>query len=107
MHVKICLKSDRPNYCVVGLPEYGVDPFDPFYANEIHQKRSGPFFNYRLVLRNVTEAGWTQSQVTRFRYVCHIITTVLMRYIPSVNGAASQTFAMSRLKPKLQPVSHT
>ncbi|XP_050309449.1 uncharacterized protein LOC126745585 isoform X2 [Anthonomus grandis grandis] len=50
-----------------GLPQYGVEPFDPFYANEIHQKRSGPFFNYKLVLRNVTEAGWTDSQVTNFR----------------------------------------
>ncbi|CAG9768278.1 unnamed protein product [Ceutorhynchus assimilis] len=51
----------------LGLPEYGVEPFDPFHAQEVYQKRSGPFFNYKLVLRNVTESGWTQSQVTNFK----------------------------------------
>ncbi|KAL1490588.1 hypothetical protein ABEB36_013256 [Hypothenemus hampei] len=63
--VKDRLNELRP-YFKLGLPEYGVDPFDPFYAQEIHQKRSGPFFSYKLILRNVTEAGWTQSQITRF-----------------------------------------
>lgn len=55
------------NLSFLGLPEYGVDPFDPFYAQEVHQKMSGPFFSYKLILRNVSESGWTQSQVTGLR----------------------------------------
>ncbi|KAJ3633809.1 hypothetical protein MTP99_010734 [Tenebrio molitor] len=50
-----------------GLPDYGIAPFDPFFAPEVPQKRRGPFFNYKLVLRNVTESGWTSSQVTKFK----------------------------------------
>ncbi|XP_060517857.1 uncharacterized protein LOC132696822 [Cylas formicarius] len=64
--VKEGMNSLNP-YFKQGLPEYGVDPFDPFYATEVRQKRSNAFFDYKLVLRNVTESGWTESQVTKFR----------------------------------------
>ncbi|KAJ8921738.1 hypothetical protein NQ315_010648 [Exocentrus adspersus] len=50
-----------------GLPDYGIHSFDPFFASEIPQKRSLPFFNYKLLLKNVTESGWTASQVTKFK----------------------------------------
>lgn len=46
----------------------GIEPFDPFYAKEVVQTRTlDPMFSYRLKLLNVTESGWTQSQVTRFK----------------------------------------
>ncbi|KAG5875564.1 hypothetical protein JTB14_016934, partial [Gonioctena quinquepunctata] len=64
--VKDALNELRP-YFRDGLPEYGIEPFDPFYAAEVPQKMSNPFLNYRLVLRNVTESGWTASQVTKLR----------------------------------------
>ncbi|KAF2899004.1 hypothetical protein ILUMI_07171 [Ignelater luminosus] len=54
-------------YRSYGLPQYGVAPFDPFYAKEVPQKMGGPNLNYRLLLKNVYESGWTVSQVTHFR----------------------------------------
>ncbi|XP_017777245.1 PREDICTED: uncharacterized protein LOC108563157 [Nicrophorus vespilloides] len=60
------INSVRP-YFKTGLPQYGVRPFDPFHADEVVQTRGGPGFNYKLTLRNVTEAGWTSSQIMRFK----------------------------------------
>ncbi|CAH1176094.1 unnamed protein product [Phaedon cochleariae] len=65
-----CLKdglNDLRPYFSSGLPDYGIGSFDPFFAVEVPQKMSNPFFNYKLVLRNVTESGWTQSQITKMR----------------------------------------
>ncbi|XP_074025625.1 juvenile hormone binding protein 16 isoform X2 [Leptinotarsa decemlineata] len=65
-----CLKDNMNqlrSYFKHGLPDYGISPFDPFYITEIPQKMSNPFFNYRLILKNVTESGWTASQVTKIR----------------------------------------
>ncbi|XP_066251337.1 uncharacterized protein Jhbp16 [Euwallacea similis] len=65
-----CLKdklNDLTPYFKSEIPDFGIGSFDPFYAEEIHQKMGGAFFNYKLVLRNVTESGWTQSQITKFR----------------------------------------
>ncbi|XP_018321094.1 uncharacterized protein LOC108734162 isoform X2 [Agrilus planipennis] len=50
-----------------GVPKYNIAPFDPFFASEVPQKVGGRFFNYKLILKNVFESGWTISQVTRFR----------------------------------------
>ncbi|XP_030766709.1 circadian clock-controlled protein-like [Sitophilus oryzae] len=64
-----CVKdgiNDLRPFFQSGLPDYHVGSFDPFFASQVHQKRSGPFFNYKLILRNVTESGWTQSQITKF-----------------------------------------
>lgn len=52
---------------ILGIPELKIAPFDPFFAKEVVQRRGGLALNYRLVLRNVEERGWTQSEVTNFR----------------------------------------
>ncbi|GLV39158.1 uncharacterized protein CBL_06209 [Carabus blaptoides fortunei] len=65
-----CMKDALNNARVffkTGVPEYSILPFDPFYAAEVPQVRGGRNFNYKLKLLNVTESGWTISQVTRFR----------------------------------------
>ncbi|KAJ8976659.1 hypothetical protein NQ317_004677, partial [Molorchus minor] len=54
-------------YSYLGLPEYGVGSFDPFYIDEIVQRRRFPFARYKLTLKNVTESGWTTSLVTGVR----------------------------------------
>lgn len=66
-YVKLVSLFFNMNNLFVGLPEYGVLPFDPFFAKEVVQKRGGPNFNYKLRLKNVYERGWTQSRVTKFR----------------------------------------
>jgi len=64
--IREAINSVRP-YFKTGLPQYGVKPFDPFHCSEVIQTRGGPGMYYKLTLRNVTEAGWTASQVTRFK----------------------------------------
>ncbi|XP_046988713.1 uncharacterized protein LOC124594388 [Schistocerca americana] len=59
--------NDVRHFFPTGIPEYGVLPFDPFFAKEVVQKRGGPGASYKLRLRNVYERGWTRSNVTKFR----------------------------------------
>lgn len=47
-----------------GVPEYNIPPFDPWYAEEVNQVRSG----YKLKLKHVKEGGWQQSTITKFRW---------------------------------------
>lgn len=51
-----------------GVPEWRIPPFDPFFSPEVVQNTGIPMFNYKLRLLNVTESGWTASQVTSFRW---------------------------------------
>ncbi|XP_054276553.1 uncharacterized protein LOC128995561 [Macrosteles quadrilineatus] len=64
--IKKALNDVRPFFST-GVPELNISPFDPFFAKEVIQKRGVFALNYRLVLRNVQERGWTQSEVTSFR----------------------------------------
>uniref|UniRef100_A0A1B6EBN2 Uncharacterized protein n=1 Tax=Clastoptera arizonana TaxID=38151 RepID=A0A1B6EBN2_9HEMI len=64
--LKDALNAVRP-FFKTGVPDLEIPPFDPFFAKEIVQKRGFPGLNYRLILRNVHERGWTQSEVTKFR----------------------------------------
>lgn len=44
-----------------------LGPFDPFFAKEVVQQRGGSNFRYKLILKNVTESGWSESLVTKFK----------------------------------------
>ncbi|CAG9859242.1 unnamed protein product [Phyllotreta striolata] len=62
-----CLKNGMNQlnpYFREGLPDYGIEPFDPFFAEEVPFKSRMPLFNFNLILRNVTESGWTLSHVS-------------------------------------------
>ncbi|KAJ3654894.1 hypothetical protein Zmor_014047 [Zophobas morio] len=54
-------------YFKTGLPNYNITAFDPFFAAEVAQKRSGPFYSYKLILRNVSEYGWSSSHITKLK----------------------------------------
>lgn len=65
-----CMKDALNNarrFFKTGVPELNLPPFDPFYSPEVPQIRGSQNLNYKLKLINVTEMGWTISQVTRFR----------------------------------------
>ncbi|CAH1102359.1 unnamed protein product [Psylliodes chrysocephalus] len=65
-----CLKNGLNQlnpYFKEGLPDYGIESFDPFFASEVPYKSRTPLFNFNLILRNVSESGWTLSQVTKLR----------------------------------------
>lgn len=52
-----------------GLPEYHVAPFDPHKQSYIEQIRGDQngLGGYKLILRNVSEYGWTQSWITKLK----------------------------------------
>lgn len=60
--IKDAINSARP-FFTTGVPEYNIPPFDPWYAEEVNQVRSG----YKLKLKHVKEGGWQQSTITKFR----------------------------------------
>ncbi|XP_043525055.1 uncharacterized protein LOC122536629 [Frieseomelitta varia] len=59
------LNAIRP-YFKTGLPQYNVDPIDPFFAKEVSVSRGVPNLGFTLTLKNVTESGWVRSKVTKF-----------------------------------------
>lgn len=79
-----CRISDRENFdeCLkfafnqlnpifkYGLPEYKVLPFDPHRQTYIAQTRGDPggLLGYNLVLKDVSEYGWSQSWITKLKY---------------------------------------
>ncbi|KAI4499770.1 hypothetical protein M0802_005026 [Mischocyttarus mexicanus] len=63
--IREALNAVRP-YFKTGVPEYNVEPFDPFFAKEITVKRGVTSFGFILTLRNVSESGWANSKVTKF-----------------------------------------
>ncbi|KAK5646163.1 hypothetical protein RI129_004627 [Pyrocoelia pectoralis] len=64
--LKNALNEIRPLF-KEGLPQYGVDKFDPFFAKTIKFKRGGPNANLNLVLKNVYESGWTNMKITHLK----------------------------------------
>ncbi|KAB0798319.1 hypothetical protein PPYR_09312 [Photinus pyralis] len=50
-----------------GVPKYGVDKFDPFFAKSVKFKRGLPNANVNLLLKNVYESGWTNSKITHLK----------------------------------------
>lgn len=70
LYEQFCLLV-QVNECIApvsGLPQYNVGSFDPFFVQEVSQKRGGNNMNYQLKLKNVYERGWGKSLVTKFRY---------------------------------------
>lgn len=51
-----------------GVPELGIPPFDPFFATEVRQSRGAGALGYKLTIYNVTESGWRQSEIRKFKY---------------------------------------
>lgn len=64
--MRTALNQVRP-YFKYGVPEFNIPSFDPFFAEEVVQRRGGQRINYSLKLKNVYESGWTLSKVTRFK----------------------------------------
>lgn len=52
-----------------GIPEYSILPFDPHKQTYVHQTRGDPsgLLGYNLILKDVSEYGWTQSWITKLK----------------------------------------
>lgn len=66
--LKFALNQLNPLF-KVGIPEYGVAPFDPHKQSYVEQIRGNDRFfgGYRLLLKDVSEYGWTQSTITKLK----------------------------------------
>ncbi|XP_037952425.1 uncharacterized protein LOC119682928 [Teleopsis dalmanni] len=60
--------NDLRAYFPTGVPEYSISPFDPHYASFIELRRGDQkgLGGFKLILRNVSEYGWTKSEVTKY-----------------------------------------
>lgn len=72
MYIKCCINLLLKNVCFalfvfIGVPEIGIPPFDPFYATEVKQSRGAGLLGYKLIIYNVTESGWSQSEIRKFK----------------------------------------
>lgn len=52
-----------------GIPEHNVAPFDPHRQSYVEQTRGNDraLGGYKLVLKDVSEYGWTQSWITKLK----------------------------------------
>ncbi|CAD7092072.1 unnamed protein product [Hermetia illucens] len=52
-----------------GIPEFNIKPFDPHKAAYVEQRRGDlhGIGGYDLILKNVSEFGWSNSKVTKFK----------------------------------------
>lgn len=52
-----------------GLPDYNVAPFDPHRQSFVEQTRGdlGGLGGFKLILKDVSEYGWTQSWITKLK----------------------------------------
>ncbi|XP_055384447.1 uncharacterized protein LOC129614084 [Condylostylus longicornis] len=67
-----CMKNvfnDLRIFFPTGIPEYNIKPFDPHKCSFVQARRGdrNGFGGFILILRNVSEYGWTNSKVTKFR----------------------------------------
>jgi len=51
----------------LGVPELGIPPFDPFFANEVKQSKGAGLLGYKLTIHNVTESGWRLSEIKKIK----------------------------------------
>lgn len=87
--VKEAFNNLRP-FFKTGIPELNISPFDPHKSLFVEQRRgdSRGLGGYRLLLTNVSELGWTDSEVTDYRTDSENNKIVYSQYFPekSLNG---------------------
>lgn len=51
-----------------GVPDYHISPLDPHHASFIELRRGDQngLGGFKLILRNVSEYGWSRSEVTKY-----------------------------------------
>lgn len=52
---------------MLGMPEFGVTPFDPLLLSAMEHQSSILIVNYRLKLTNIYQEGWKTSEFTNIQ----------------------------------------
>ncbi|CAH1739022.1 uncharacterized protein LOC114126543 [Aphis gossypii] len=79
--IKNAINNVRP-YFTTGVPELGIPPFDPFFANEVKQSKGAGLLGYKLTIHNVTESGWRLSEIKKIKTNFNTNTIKLTHYFP-------------------------
>lgn len=82
-----CIKdafNDLRPFFKTGIPELNIAPFDPHRSPYVEQRRgdSRALGGYRLLLTNVSEYGWTNSEVTKYKTDAANNRIVYTQYFP-------------------------
>ncbi|XP_034661439.1 circadian clock-controlled protein [Drosophila subobscura] len=83
-----CMKqvfNDLRAYFTTGIPDYHIKPFDPHHSDYVELRRGDGAHgigSFRLVLRNVSEYGWSKSEVTKFHADAEDQRIVYAQYFP-------------------------
>ncbi|XP_068158101.1 uncharacterized protein Jhbp16 [Drosophila tropicalis] len=82
-----CMKqvfNDLRAYFTTGIPDHNIKPFDPHYSPYVEMRRGDPhgLGSFSLILRNVSEFGWSRSEVTKFHADIEDQRIVYTQYFP-------------------------
>ncbi|XP_067613911.1 uncharacterized protein Jhbp16 [Eurosta solidaginis] len=88
-----CMKevfNDLRAFYPTGVPAYNIKPFDPHRSLFVELRRGDQsgFGGFKLILRNISEYGWTRSAITKYRTDFDNKRIIYAQYFPekSLNG---------------------
>lgn len=92
----------------IGVPDYNIKPFDPHRAAFVELRRGDPHGpgSFKLILRNVSEYGWSRSEVTKFHSDAEDQRIVYAQYFPEKSLEGQYDFAAKVLGKELRRQGH-
>ncbi|EDV91155.1 circadian clock-controlled protein daywake [Drosophila grimshawi] len=106
-----CMKqvfNDLRAYFTTGVPSYNIQPFDPHQSPYVELRRGDPHGpgSFKLVLRNVSEYGWSRSEVTKFHSDAEDHRIVYAQYFPEKSLEGEYEFVAKLLGTELRRQGH-
>ncbi|XP_030374157.1 uncharacterized protein LOC115623761 [Scaptodrosophila lebanonensis] len=91
--------NDLRAYFPTGVEHYNIKPFDPHYSPFVEARRgdSNGLGGFKLILRNVSEYGWSRSEVTKFHSEPEEQRIVYAQYFPEKSLEGYYEFAAKML----------
>ncbi|EDW15962.1 uncharacterized protein LOC6574454 [Drosophila mojavensis] len=106
-----CMKqvfNDLRAYFTTGVPSYNIQPFDPHHSSFVELRRGDPHGpgSLKLILRNVSEYGWSHSEVTKFHSEPKDQRIVYAQYFPEKSLEGEYEFLAKILGTELRRQGH-
>ncbi|XP_060647609.1 circadian clock-controlled protein daywake [Drosophila nasuta] len=106
-----CMKqvfNDLRAYFTTGVPGYNIKPFDPHHASFVELRRGDPHGpgSFKLILRNVSEYGWSRSEVTKFHSDVEDQRIVYAQYFPEKSLEGEYEFVAKMLGAEMKRIGH-
>ncbi|ALC47202.1 CG15497 [Drosophila busckii] len=106
-----CMKqtfNDLRAFFTTGVPTYNIKPFDPHHCGFVELRRGdihGPG-NFKLILRNISEYGWSRSEVTKVHTDTEDQRIVYAQYFPEKSLEGQYEFKAHMLGAELRRRGH-